>query len=110
VVALSAAEAAAPFPVLGAWCAERAVGDVLLECGPTLAGAALAQGAVDELLLYQAPLLLGASARPLAALQWEHLADAQRFVLTDVQRFGADLRLRLQVRAPLPCNGSEESA
>ena len=110
VVALSAAEAAAPFPVLGAWCAERALGDVLLECGPTLAGAALAQGAVDELLLYQAPLLLGASARPLAALQWEHLADAQRFVLMDVQRFGADLRLRLQARAPLPCNGSEESA
>lgn len=99
LVALSAAEAEAPFDAVGAWCAAGDLGDVLLECGPTLAAAALSQNAVDEVLLYQAPLILGADARPLAALSLAALAEAKRFTLFEHRQIGADLRLRLRYSA-----------
>ena len=98
-MALSGAEAEAPFDAVGAWCAARDLGDVLLECGPTLAAAALSQNAVDELLLYQAPMLLGADARPLAALALSTLAEAKRFTLLEHRQIGTDLRLRLRYSA-----------
>ena len=99
LVALSGAEAEAPFDAVGAWCAARDLGDVLLECGPTLAAAALSENAVDEVLLYQAPLILGADARPLAALTLATLAEAKRFTLFEHRQIGADLRLRLRYSA-----------
>lgn len=68
--------------------------DILLECGPRLAGAWLAAGVVDELLLYVAPSLLGDGARPLAALPGlERLADRLQLRWTDVRQLGADLRV-----------------
>ncbi|WP_043765877.1 bifunctional diaminohydroxyphosphoribosylaminopyrimidine deaminase/5-amino-6-(5-phosphoribosylamino)uracil reductase RibD [Algiphilus aromaticivorans] len=68
--------------------------DVLIECGPRLAGAWLAAGAVDELLLYVAPSLLGDAARPLAALPGlERLADRVQLRWTDVRQLGTDLRI-----------------
>ena len=99
LVALSAAEAQMPFDAVGAWCAARDFGDVLLECGPTLAAAALSQNAVDEVLLYQAPLILGADARPLAGLTLATLAEAKRFTLFEHCQIGTDLRLRLRYSA-----------
>jgi len=99
LVALSAVEAEAPFDAVGAWCAARNFGDVLLECGPTLAAAALSQNAVDEVLMYQAPLILGADARPLAGLTLATLAEAKRFTLFEHRQIGTDLRLRLRYSA-----------
>ena len=102
LVALSAVEAEAPFDAVGAWCAARNFGDVLLECGPTLAAAALSQNAVDEVLMYQAPLILGADARPLAGLTLATLAEAKRFTLFEHRQIGTDLRLRLRYSADPP--------
>ena len=77
--------------------AERQVNEVLVECGPTLAGAFLLAGMVDELLLYQAPHLMGDAARPL--LRLPGLAAMEQRLplrLRDVRRIGEDLRLLLE--------------
>lgn len=72
--------------------------EVLVEAGPTLAGAFVHAGLCDELLLYVAPTLLGHDGRP--ALQWPEplrsLAQQPRFEFHDVRRVGADLRLTLR--------------
>ncbi len=78
---------------------ELEVNEVLVECGPKLAGALFAAGLVDEWLLYVAPMLLGRDAKPLAALpRLAKLADAPRFELRETLTIGADLRLRLVPR------------
>lgn len=77
--------------------AKRGVNELLVECGPRLAGALVRGGRVDELLLYQAPLLLGGDSRPmLDALGLEKLAERPDFTLLDSRRLGRDLRLRLR--------------
>ena len=48
---------------------ERAYNEILVEAGPTLAGAMLKEGWVDRLVVYQAPKLLGDAARPMASWQ-----------------------------------------
>lgn len=68
--------------------------ELLVECGPRLAGAFLRAALVDELLLYVAPTLLGAGALPLADFNGELAA----FEFRDVRRIGADLRLILSPR------------
>jgi diaminohydroxyphosphoribosylaminopyrimidine deaminase/5-amino-6-(5-phosphoribosylamino)uracil reductase len=47
---------------------EREVNEILVECGPRLAGAFIEAQLVDELIIYMAPILLGADAPPLTAL------------------------------------------
>jgi diaminohydroxyphosphoribosylaminopyrimidine deaminase/5-amino-6-(5-phosphoribosylamino)uracil reductase len=75
----------------------REVNEVLLECGPTLAGAFIAEQLVDELVLYVAPKLLGDDAAPLM-----HIKIAGRtlapFEFRDMQQLGDDVRLILQVK------------
>ena len=44
---------------------DRQVNEVLVEAGPTLAGAWMASGLVDRLAIFQAPLLMGSQTRPL---------------------------------------------
>lgn len=79
--------------------AELQVNELMVEAGPTLAGALLAAQLVDELLLYVAPRLLGERARPLVALPApESLAAAPGLQLFETQLLGADLRLRLRPR------------
>ncbi|MDP9139984.1 MAG: bifunctional diaminohydroxyphosphoribosylaminopyrimidine deaminase/5-amino-6-(5-phosphoribosylamino)uracil reductase RibD [Pseudomonadota bacterium] len=79
--------------------AKHEVNEVLVECGPTLAGALLQAGLVDELLAYVAPSLLGHDARPLAALPGlERLSQKLEFEWRDVRRVGNDLRLLLRPR------------
>jgi diaminohydroxyphosphoribosylaminopyrimidine deaminase/5-amino-6-(5-phosphoribosylamino)uracil reductase len=83
--------------------AELEINEVLVECGPRLAGALLTAGLVDEWLLYVAPRLLGKEAKPLASFaRLTKLESAPGFALVDSQTVGPDLRLRLrpQVRAP----------
>lgn len=75
--------------------AERSCNEALVEAGPTLAGALLKEGLCDELILYLAPKFLGADARPLLGLPLERLEQALAGEIVEVERFGADLRLRL---------------
>jgi diaminohydroxyphosphoribosylaminopyrimidine deaminase/5-amino-6-(5-phosphoribosylamino)uracil reductase len=82
---------------LMAYLAEREINEVLLETGPTLAGAALAAGVVDELVIYLAPHLMGDAARGLFRLPGLTRMD-QRVALdiTDLRRVGPDLRITAQ--------------
>ncbi len=75
----------------------REVNELLIECGPTLAGAFVARQLVDELILYVAPQLLGDNARPLL-----HIKAADRllpqFEFREAQQFGDDMRLILKAK------------
>lgn len=72
------------------------VNELLVEAGPTLAGALLEAGLVDEVVLYLAPVLLGPDARPLALLPpTESMERRLGLELTESRRVGADLRLTL---------------
>lgn len=72
--------------------AERECNEILLESGPTLAGAMLQSGLVDQLIVYMAPVLLGSSARPLLDMRLDHMADAYRLTLVDRRQLGDDHR------------------
>ncbi|MDP5071079.1 MAG: dihydrofolate reductase family protein, partial [Congregibacter sp.] len=74
--------------VLGA----RECNEILLESGPTLAGAMLQSGLVDQLIVYMAPVLLGSRARPLLDLPLDHMAEAYRLHLVDHRHMGSDQR------------------
>ena len=92
--------------ILLCYLAEREINEVLIEAGPTLAGAALQAGLVDELLIYQAPHLMGDGARGLFHLPGLDRMD-QRIALRidDVRQIGVDLRLTLRpVRDDQPRN------
>jgi diaminohydroxyphosphoribosylaminopyrimidine deaminase / 5-amino-6-(5-phosphoribosylamino)uracil reductase len=73
----------------------REVNELLVECGPTLAGAFIAKQLVDEFILYVAPRLLGDDALPLL-----HIKPGEGawplFDFRDAQRFGDDMRLILK--------------
>jgi diaminohydroxyphosphoribosylaminopyrimidine deaminase/5-amino-6-(5-phosphoribosylamino)uracil reductase len=71
----------------------RGVRSVLLEGGPTLAGAFVAAGAVDAVTGYLAPALLGAGQAALADAGISTIAQALRLDVTDVVRLGPDLRI-----------------
>lgn len=72
---------------------ERDVRSVLLEGGPTLAGAFLAAGLVDKVIGYLAPLLLGAGPPALGDAGIPTITAARRLRITGVTRLGADLRI-----------------
>ena len=79
--------------------AHRGVNELLVECGPELAGAFLNADLVDELVLYQALTLLGPDASPLATLpRLESLERRLNFKLLDSRQVGTDLRLTLAPR------------
>ena len=85
----------APLPVLLKDLGDRGVVHVLLEGGPTLAGAFWREGLVDEVVAYVAPALLGAGPAALQDAGIGTIDDALRLHLTDVRRFGDDVRLTL---------------
>jgi diaminohydroxyphosphoribosylaminopyrimidine deaminase/5-amino-6-(5-phosphoribosylamino)uracil reductase len=66
---------------------------VLLEGGPTLAGAFLRAGLVDRVVAYLAPALLGAGPAALADAGVSTIADTIRLEITDIARVGRDVRL-----------------
>ncbi|MGP3924891.1 bifunctional diaminohydroxyphosphoribosylaminopyrimidine deaminase/5-amino-6-(5-phosphoribosylamino)uracil reductase RibD [Streptomyces sp. 8N616] len=84
---------------------EREVRSVLLEGGPTLAGAFFAVGAVDRVVGYIAPALLGAGPAALADAGISTIARALRLDVTETARLGPDLRITAVPTAP----SSEES-
>ncbi|MFF4602475.1 bifunctional diaminohydroxyphosphoribosylaminopyrimidine deaminase/5-amino-6-(5-phosphoribosylamino)uracil reductase RibD [Streptomyces sp. NPDC001339] len=72
---------------------ERDVRSVLLEGGPTLAGAFLAAQAVDKVVGYLAPVLLGAGPAAVGDAGITTIAQALRLDVTGTERLGPDLRI-----------------
>jgi diaminohydroxyphosphoribosylaminopyrimidine deaminase/5-amino-6-(5-phosphoribosylamino)uracil reductase len=72
---------------------ERDVRSVLLEGGPTLAGAFLAAHAVDKVVGYLAPALLGAGPSAVGDAGITTIAQALRLDVTGTEWFGPDLRI-----------------
>jgi diaminohydroxyphosphoribosylaminopyrimidine deaminase / 5-amino-6-(5-phosphoribosylamino)uracil reductase len=66
---------------------------VLLEGGPTLAGAFWQAGLIDRVVGYVAPALLGAGPAALTDAGVTTIDAAIRLDVTDVRRFGPDLRI-----------------
>jgi diaminohydroxyphosphoribosylaminopyrimidine deaminase/5-amino-6-(5-phosphoribosylamino)uracil reductase len=86
-----------PAAVLSAlW--DRGIRSVLLEGGPTVAGAFLQAGCIDEVVAYLAPKLLGAGPLSLADTGITTILDAVELDLIDVRRIGSDVRLVATVR------------
>ncbi|WP_120798218.1 bifunctional diaminohydroxyphosphoribosylaminopyrimidine deaminase/5-amino-6-(5-phosphoribosylamino)uracil reductase RibD [Thiocapsa rosea] len=72
----------------------REINEVLLETGPTLAGAAVSAGLVDEILIYLAPHLMGDAGRGLFTLPGlDRMCDRIPLAITDVRAVGRDLRI-----------------
>src|ERR1700761_9308271 len=69
--------------------------DVLIEGGPTLAGAFLRAGMIDRILAYVAPILLGGPITAVDDAGVLPIASAQRWRYDGEQRIGPDLRLSL---------------
>jgi diaminohydroxyphosphoribosylaminopyrimidine deaminase/5-amino-6-(5-phosphoribosylamino)uracil reductase len=79
------------------------INELLVECGPRLAGAFVAAGLVDELVLYMAPTLLGADAAPLLHVSGlGSPGSLPVFEFQDVRRIGPDLRLILRPKNRQP--------
>ncbi|MFZ1174984.1 MAG: bifunctional diaminohydroxyphosphoribosylaminopyrimidine deaminase/5-amino-6-(5-phosphoribosylamino)uracil reductase RibD [Mycobacterium sp.] len=73
--------------------------DVLLEGGPTLAGAFLRAGAVDRILAYVAPILLGGPITAVGDVGVPTISRALRWQFDGVERVGPDLVLSLVPRS-----------
>ncbi|MFF0451227.1 bifunctional diaminohydroxyphosphoribosylaminopyrimidine deaminase/5-amino-6-(5-phosphoribosylamino)uracil reductase RibD [Streptomyces sp. NPDC004609] len=93
VVRLPADERGLSVPALLAELYGRGVRSVLLEGGPTLAGAFVAAGAVDKVVGYLAPVLLGAGPAALAGAGITTIGEALRLDMTETARIGPDLRV-----------------
>lgn len=69
--------------------------DLILEGGPTLAGAFLRAGAVDRILAYVAPMLLGGPVTAVDDVGVAGIADALRWRYDGVSQIGPDVLLSL---------------
>jgi diaminohydroxyphosphoribosylaminopyrimidine deaminase/5-amino-6-(5-phosphoribosylamino)uracil reductase len=76
----------------------RGVRAVLLEGGPTLAGAFLAAGLIDRVVGYVAPRLLGTGRTALLDAGVTTIAEAIDLDLTDITQIGPDLRFTATLR------------
>jgi diaminohydroxyphosphoribosylaminopyrimidine deaminase / 5-amino-6-(5-phosphoribosylamino)uracil reductase len=87
-----------------AYLSGRDVVSVLLEGGPTLAGAFVAAGMVDRVVAYLAPALLGAGPAALGDAGIETLRSALRLHVDAVDQMGDDIRIIATPR-PTPTQG-----
>jgi diaminohydroxyphosphoribosylaminopyrimidine deaminase/5-amino-6-(5-phosphoribosylamino)uracil reductase len=71
---------------------------LLLEGGPTLAGAVADAGEVDEIRLFLAPLLLGGGRPALEGDGPQRIADAARALAVEAERVGEDVLVRARMR------------
>lgn len=92
-VRLPRAERGVSIPALLDVLQQRGVRSVLLEGGPTLAGAFVAHGAIDKVIGYLAPVLLGAGPTALADAGISTIGEALRLDMTETVRIGPDLRI-----------------
>ena len=72
---------------------DRGVRHLLLEGGPTLAGAFLEAGLIDEVVAYLAPKLLGAGSSVLEDAGITTMSDAVSLEVTQVSQLGSDLKV-----------------
>jgi diaminohydroxyphosphoribosylaminopyrimidine deaminase/5-amino-6-(5-phosphoribosylamino)uracil reductase len=94
VIETAAARGRVALPAVLASLAERGVNDVLVEAGPTLAGALLDAELVDELVIYQAPHIMGSETRRLVATPgWQALDQRLALDVVDLRRVGRDIRI-----------------
>jgi diaminohydroxyphosphoribosylaminopyrimidine deaminase/5-amino-6-(5-phosphoribosylamino)uracil reductase len=78
---------------------DRGARAVLLEGGPTLAGAFLAAGLVDRVVGYVAPKLLGDGRAALHGAGVPTIADAIELDFIDIAQIGPDLRFTASLRS-----------
>ena len=69
--------------------------DVLIEGGPTLAGAFLRAGVIDRILAYIAPILLGGPITAIDDVGVLSIAHAQRWQFDGIEPIGPDILLSL---------------
>jgi diaminohydroxyphosphoribosylaminopyrimidine deaminase/5-amino-6-(5-phosphoribosylamino)uracil reductase len=79
--------------------ASRGVNEVLVEAGPTLAGAFARLGLVDEYQLFVAGKFLGSSARPLFDWPLAQMSEAPQLKIVEMRAVGDDWRV-IAVPAP----------
>lgn len=75
--------------------------DIILEGGPTLAGAFLRAGLVDRILAYLAPMLLGGNVPAVEDVGVTTLSRALRWKYDQIERMGPDVLLSLVPRLPV---------
>jgi diaminohydroxyphosphoribosylaminopyrimidine deaminase/5-amino-6-(5-phosphoribosylamino)uracil reductase len=89
-------------PVVMRFLAQQEINEVLIEAGPTLAGAALQAGIIDELIIYMAPHLMGNQARGLFNLPGlEKMAERIGLEIRDIRAVGQDFRIQASPGEPL---------
>lgn len=71
----------------------RQSNEILVECGPRLAGAFLTEGLLDEIIVYMAPVFMGSAARPLLDLPLDNMSQKVPLVIEDVRKVGGDWRI-----------------
>ncbi len=81
--------------------------DVLLEGGPTLAGAFLKAGVVHRILAYVAPILLGGPVTAVDDVGVANIGGALRWRYDGVEKVGPDLLLSLVPEKPQKATGSD---
>ncbi|MCT2588520.1 bifunctional diaminohydroxyphosphoribosylaminopyrimidine deaminase/5-amino-6-(5-phosphoribosylamino)uracil reductase RibD [Streptomyces sp. N2-109] len=99
VVRLPREGAGLALPALLAELYGRGVRALLLEGGPTLAGAFLAAGLVDRVVGYIAPVLLGEGPAVLGSAGISTIDQALRLTVTETIRLGPDLRITAETAA-----------
>jgi diaminohydroxyphosphoribosylaminopyrimidine deaminase/5-amino-6-(5-phosphoribosylamino)uracil reductase len=72
---------------------DRGVRHVLLEGGPTLAGAFLEARCIDEVVSYLAPKLLGAGPHALGEAGVNTIAEAVTLEVEELSRLGDDVKI-----------------
>jgi diaminohydroxyphosphoribosylaminopyrimidine deaminase / 5-amino-6-(5-phosphoribosylamino)uracil reductase len=77
---------------------KRGIAGLMLEGGPTLAGAFLDAGEVDELRLFLAPRVLGGGRPAIEAAGTERIAEAQSALSVEWEQVGEDLLVRARLR------------
>lgn len=75
--------------------AEMGCNEVLVEAGATLAGTFLQADLWDEAVLYLAPKWLGETARPMASVSFDRLADSIGGKLVAAEALGTDAKIVL---------------
>ncbi|WP_277963935.1 bifunctional diaminohydroxyphosphoribosylaminopyrimidine deaminase/5-amino-6-(5-phosphoribosylamino)uracil reductase RibD [Pseudomonas sp. RIT-To-2] len=81
--------------------AARGASEVLVEAGPTLAGAFAQAGLVDEYQIFVAAKFLGSSARPLLDWPLARMSQAPHLEIIEMRAVGADWRvIAVPAKAP----------
>lgn len=75
--------------------AEGGINELLVECGPTLAGALLTEDLIDEFIFYWAPHILGDSAKGLFLIpELQTMENRISLQIDEVRKIGCDYRIR----------------